>query len=166
MDIARLERYISEQQADVMSRGAPRSLADLYSPPPSDAGTSASAADPVSAGVASELKSLVNKWSDVSDRIGKMRKVLSSWTEIKNNFEERILVIMREQDLDGLNTSDSMIQFVEKKRKKRKTKTQIRTELLTLVADDSLRESIERLVLDSEADASDIKTSLRRLQLA
>lgn len=103
-----------------------------------------------------ELKVMVTKWSELDEQARKTARLARSYTEMKKDYESKILEFMKENDIEQLNTRGLMIQCVTKPRKKKVSMDQ----LLGAIPDADIRRRVEALAAGSTS-----RTSLRKVSL-
>lgn len=109
----------------------------------------------------SELKQLVEKWSDVDSNIKRMSRNMSSWKKTKRELEEKIIKFMKDNDFEKLNTKQALIECKTQVQKKKLPKSVVKEKLSELVIDSDIRNQIMDIVFKSE-DAQE-KTKLKRI---
>ena len=110
-----------------------------------------------------ELKAMVAKWSELEEQAKKLSRLSRSYTTLKKEYEERILEFMREHEIEQLNTKGAMIQCVSKPRKKKVSRGRLVENVYSVIPDLETR----RRVMDAiEADSTDTRVTLRRINLA
>ena len=150
MDVARIEEYIRQQQEQLNNENG---------------GGNASDDDFDNQPAINELRQLVAKWSDIDKSIKHIRRVAAAWSNIKTEHERRIVEIMKEHDIEGLNTKDAIIQCVTKTRKKRVTKDKMKRAIETCIHDDDVRKNVMRLVLNEEPVMTLPRVALKKIQI-
>ena len=141
IDISRIEEYIRQQST---------ALRD-YEPP-------------VDSSV-DELQSLVKQFTEVDKNILSLKHIMAAWGVHRRDLENHILEIMKDQSLDGLNTSEAVIKCVTKTRKKRVTREKMKRDIESIIKDEDMRNNVLRLICNEEPVMSDPKQTLQRHQL-
>ena len=151
MDIARIQEYIRQQQEQLNSNDA-------------CGGPNEEEFD--NHDTINELRELVTKWSDIDKSIRHIKRVAGAWAGIRAEHERRIVEIMKEHDIEGLNTKDAVIQCITKTRKKRVTKDKMKRAIETCIDDEDIRKNVMRVVLNEEPVMTNPRVALKKIQIA
>eukprot|EP00798_Chlamydomonas_sp_ICE-L_P019596 gene19596-26279_t len=108
---------------------------------------SESGSDDIDERALQELKHMVKKWTEIENNIKKITKHLQGWKHMKADYEEKITKFMRDNDLEGLNTKEGLIQCRVTQRKKRMTKVTMREALEENIQDPELKKKIIKLTI-------------------
>lgn len=111
--------------------------------------------------VLQELKQMVKKWTEVDGNIKKISRLLQGWRHMKSSYEAKITKFMQDNELEGLNTKDGLIQCCVTQRKKRMTRATLRERLEDNIVEPELRRKIIRLVCSGADEPGEAKVSLR-----
>jgi hypothetical protein len=110
---------------------------------------------------AQELKELVNLWSNTIDKIKKLSRISRSLNILKKDYEEKIILFMKDNEIEELNTQTSIIQCIPSKPRKAHVKSD---SLNNVIQDAELRTKI----IDALQYTNNIETNgmkLKRLSL-
>lgn len=157
-DISRIEDYI-RQQSDALQN---RTEQDATNPPSADDGQQCNASDMIDKAQLDEMRRLANKWVEMEDNIRRMKRMISTYNNMRMEYEEQMVELMQQLDLDAVNAKDSYIQCVTKTRKKRVTKDKMRQELEQLIPDPEIRRNVFRVVLNEEPCMTTPRVTLKR----
>lgn len=72
-----------------------------------------------------ELKTMVTKWTDLSDQARRFARMARSYNQLRKEYETKILEFMKEHEIEQLNTRGAMIQCVSKQRRTRVSREQV-----------------------------------------
>ena len=110
-----------------------------------------------------ELKAMVAKWSEFDEQAKKFSRLSRSYATLKKEYEAQILEVMREHEIEQLNTRGSMIQCVSKPRKKKVSRGRLVENVYNVIHDAETRRRVMEAI---EADSTDTRVTLRRINLA
>jgi hypothetical protein len=122
--------------------------------------------DQINDRVVQELKRMVKKWSDVDGNIRHLQRMLQGWKSLKKDYEEKITKFMKDNDFEGLNTPQGLIQCCVKQRKKRVTKVSMRETFEANIADPELRRKMIQLVCEGPTEKGEARITLKRFGVA
>ncbi len=146
-----MEEYLQQQM---------NSLALVPTVPESDIGS-----EEISERALQELKRMVKKWTEIDSNIKKITRLLQGWKNLKQDYEEKITKFMQDNDLEGLNTSQGLIQCRVTHRKKRVTKVSMRESIENNIADPELRKKMVKLLCEGSNERGEAKVGLKRFGL-
>jgi hypothetical protein len=92
--------------------------------------------------VVNELKATVNRWSELDSNIKRAYRTIAGWKHTKLELEEKIIAFMTTNDVEGLNTQDSLIECKKTVRRVRTGKVDVSKTIETLVSDPEARAKI------------------------
>lgn len=105
-----------------------------------------------------ELKSMVAKWTDLSDQARRFARMARSYNQLRKDYEVKILDFMKEHEIEQLNTRGAMIQCVSKQRRARVSRDQVASAIPDV--------EVRQRVLQALDGAGKEHVRLRRINLA
>lgn len=111
----------------------------------------------------SGMKIMVRKWSEIDAEIKRSALRNRRLRLEKAELEQKIIEFMNQNELDGLNTKDALIQYKTCTRKVRAPKKVIHDEIDKVVVDEQARLKIKELLDNPPKEAGKEKVTLKRL---
>lgn len=161
LDIARIEEYIRQQSDALQARMDPNEGGGNIT----DENSQYNASDVIDKSQLDEMRRLANKWVEMEDNVRRMKRMINTYNNMRSEYEEQMVDLMKKLDIDAVNAKDSHIQCVTTTRKKRVTKEKMKLELERLIPDAEVRQNILKIVLNEQPDMTTPKITLKRTQM-
>lgn len=115
------------------------------------------------AGPSKDMKVMVRKWSELDSEMRRATNRMKTLKLEKAELEEKIIDFMNQNDLEGLNTKDALIQYKKRTTKVRVPKKVIHNEIDKLIVDTDTRSKIKQLLDNPPTEVGAEKVVLKRL---
>ena len=104
-----------------------------------------------------QLKSVVREWVKLDNEIRSLNTEIASRRNDKKALSEKLVQVMRDNNLDVFDLKDGQLMYVKKNKKKPITQKQLLTVLSTYFQDSNKAEQVHQFIMDNREETVEEK---------